>query len=319
VTGVDPELAAALEGAPVLRDEGRDIDWVARRALLAERRQDVPAVPSDRVRFEDLDVRRPDGSSLAIRLYRPRQEPGPLGTLVYFHGGAFALGDLEAESALCESYAAGAGCAVLSVDYRLAPEHPYPAAFDDCMAALAFAAEHAGELGLDARRIAVGGASAGGALAAAVALAARDAGRPALTMQLLVYPVLDDRLQTASMNLDTPVFFRRAAESMWRNYLAGLEGEPPAYAAPARACDLAGLPTAYVLTAESDPLRDEGIDYARRLLAAEVSVELHNYAGAVHGFDLYAPGSALAKRSLEERTVRLRSFLGPRRTEDRCH
>jgi len=308
---LDPELAAALEASAALRDDGGEIDWVGRRALLADRRTSEPPVRSDRVGFDDLDLRRPDGSTFAVRLYRPRHELGPFGALVYFHGGAFALGDLEAEHALCESYSAQAGCAVLSVDYRLAPEHPYPAGFEDGQTVLAFTAEHATELGLDPARLAVGGASAGGALAAALAQAARDAGGPQLVMQFLVYPVMDDRLQTVSMDLDTPVFFRRAAESMWRNYLAGTEGEPPAYAAPGRAADLAGLPPAYVLTAEHDPLRDEAIDYAVRLLAAEVSVELHNYAGAVHGFDVYAPGSALARRSLEERSASLRAFLGP--------
>lgn len=308
----DPELAAALEASAAMRDDGTEIDWVARRALLAERRTNQPPVGADRVLVEDLNLPRRDGSGLAVRLYRPRYEAGPFGALVYFHGGAFALGDLDAEHGLCVSYSAQAGCAVLSVDYRLAPEHPYPAGFEDGQTALAFAAGHASELGLDPARLAVGGASAGAALAAGIAQAARDTAGPPLVLQFLVYPVLDDRLQTASMSLATPVFFRRAAESMWRNYLAGLEGEPPPYAAPGRAGDLAGLPPAYVLTAEHDPLRDEAIDYARRLLAAEVSVELHNYAGAVHGFDIYAPASALARRSLEERSACLRAFLGPR-------
>jgi acetyl esterase/lipase len=309
---LDAELAAALETSVALRDDGSEIDWVGRRALVAERRTPEPLVPSGRVGSEDLGLPRPDGSTLAVRLYRPRHERGPFGALVYFHGGAFAVGDLEAEHAVCELYCARAGCAVVSVDYRLAPEHPFPAGFEDGRTALAFAAEHAAELDLDAARLGVGGASAGGALAAGLAQSARDAGGPPLVLQFLVYPVIDDRLSTASMQLDTPVFFRRAAESMWRNYLAGLEGEPPPYAAPGRADDLAGLPPAYVLTAEHDPLRDEAIDYARRLLAAGVSVELHNYAGAVHGFDLYAPGSALTTRSFEERSARLRAALGPR-------
>jgi acetyl esterase/lipase len=309
---LDAELAAALETSVALRDDGSEIDWVGRRALVADRRTPQSLVPLDLVGSDELGLPRRDGSTLTARLYRPRHERGPLGALVYFHGGAFAVGDLEAEHALCELYSARAGCAVLSVDYRLAPEHPYPAAFEDGRSALTFAAEHAVELGLDAARLAVGGASAGGALAAGLALWARDAGGPALVRQFLIYPVIDDRLQTASMQLDTPVFFRRAAESMWRNYLGGLEGEPPAYAAPGRADDLAGLPPAYVLTAEHDPLRDEAIDYARRLLAAGISVELHNYAGAVHGFDLYVPASALARRSFEERSASLRAVLGPR-------
>ena len=311
MTVLDPELAAALETSAALRDDGGEIDWVARRQLLSERRTSDPLVRADRVGFEDLHLPRRDGLTLAVRLYRPRHEVGPFGALVYFHGGAFAVGDLEAEHALCEFYCAQAGCAVLSVDYRLAPEHPYPAGFEDCQAALEFAAEHTAELGLDGTRLAVGGASAGGALAAGVAQAARNGGGPPLVLQFLVYPVIDNRLETASMQLATPVFFRRAAESMWRNYLSGLEGEPPAYAVPGRADDLAGLPPAYILTAEYDPLRDEAIDYARRLLAARVSVELHNYAGAVHGFDLYAPVWAVTKRSLEERSAFLRAFLGP--------
>jgi acetyl esterase len=309
---LDPELAAALEASAALRDDGCEIDWVGRRQLLGQRRSSEPPVRADRVGFEDLDVPRRDGSTLAVRLYRPHREVGPFGALVYFHGGAFAVGDLDAEHALCEFYCADAGCAVLSVDYRLAPEHPYPAGFEDGQAALEFAAGHTAEFGLDGARLAVGGASAGGALAAGLAQSARDAGGPRLLFQFLVYPVIDDRLQTSSMQLATPVFFRRAAQSMWRNYLGGAEGEPPAYAVPGRAVDLAGLPPAYVLTAEHDPLRDEAIDYAQRLLAADVSVELHNYAGAVHGFDLLAPAWATTKRSLEERSAFLRTFLGPR-------
>jgi acetyl esterase/lipase len=159
----------------------------------------------------------------------------------------------------------------------------------------------------------VGGASAGGALAAAVAQMARDRGGPALCYQLLVYPVVDDRLATGSSQFsDTPIFTRSAAESMWRAYLGHDPGaDTPPYAAPGRAIDLAGLPPAYVLTAELDPLRDEGIEYAAGLLQAGVSVELHQYAGTFHGFQSYAPDTAVARRATDEQVAALRGAFSP--------
>ena len=207
------------------------------------------------------------GTEIPIRVYEPVARPaGPGPALVFFHGGAFVLGDRYTEELRCLRYAAEAGCVVVSVDYRLAPEHPFPAGVDDCYAGLQWTVSHAAELDIDPDRVGVGGSSAGGALAAAVALMARDRGGPALAVQILNYPVIDDRMQTPSMRAfdATPMWTSGSNADMWQHYLGDPEhrGDVSPYAAPGRAPDLTGLPPAYVLTAELDPLRDEGIEYA---------------------------------------------------------
>jgi acetyl esterase/lipase len=187
----------------------------------------------------------------------------------------------------------------------LAPEHPFPAAVDDCYAALSWTAAGADDLGIDRSRVGVGGVSAGGGLAAAVALMTRDRGVPVVAFQMLIFPVLDDRMATASMAfVDTPLFDGPAAARMWSSYLDANRSSTSPYAAPARAEDLRGLPPTYLATGEFDPLRDEGISYALRLLAAEVSVELHNFAGTFHTFDVFP--TAISKRAANEQVEWLR-------------
>jgi acetyl esterase/lipase len=216
-------------------------------------------------------------------------------------------GDLDTEDLRCVRLAHDAGCVVLSVDYRLAPEHRYPAALDDACAVLRWAAESASDLDLDPARLGVVGASSGGNLAAATALVARDRGGPPVAFQLLVYPTLDDRRQTASQQfVGTPMVDGRDCERCWDYYLGNDRDGVSAYAAPARAADLTGLPPTYQMTAELDPLRDEGIAFATRLLAAGVSVDLHQFAGAFHGFDLFP--TALSQRALDEQVAWLRSI-----------
>jgi acetyl esterase len=199
------------------------------------------------------------------------------------------------------------------VEYRLAPEHPFPAGLHDCYSALVFLAGAADELGVDTERLALLGASAGGGLAAATALLARDLGGPPLCFQMLHIPELDDRLETPSMRtfVDSPLWTRPLAAVSWEAYLgAGAHsGDVSAYAAPARAADLSGLPPAYISTAENDPLRDEGILYALGLLQAGVSVELHQFPGTFHGSALVA-SAAITKRAQRESTVALRRALG---------
>jgi acetyl esterase len=258
-------------------------------------------------------------ADIPVRVYAPvengsRPRPG----IVFFHGGAFVMGDMYTEELRCLRYAADAACVVVSVEYRLAPEHPYPAAIDDGYRALKWTASNPDELGIDAERLAVAGSSAGGALAAAMALKARDTGGPPLVFQLLNYPVLDDRMQTPSMQLfdSTPLWTNRSTADMWTHYLGAhhdgdRDGEVSLYAAPARATDLRGLPPAYVLTAELDPLRDEGIDYARRLMEAGVPTELHSVSGACHGFDIVAGTGALGRRALDEQIQALLRGLSP--------
>ncbi|MFC6878598.1 MULTISPECIES: alpha/beta hydrolase [Actinomadura] len=327
---MDPELAGALTGMPYvgLADPG-----AARAAM-----RDLVAVLSEpasdeRVEVADREVPGPPGAPpVPVRTYRPRWAPGASPSrapaaeggpepgrdrspvLVYFHGGGFVTGDLGNEHARCLDIAAD-GIAVVSVDYRLAPEHPFPAGFLDCYAATVWAYEHAAELGADPSRIAVGGGSAGGGLAAAVALRARDENGPPLAFQLLLYPVLDDRMDTPSMRAFTepPLFNRGDVAHMWRHYLKGSPDAAsrgaPVYAAPARAGDLRGLPPAYVLAAEFDPLRDEDLDYARRLIEAGVPTELRHVPGVYHGFDGVVQ-ARVARRALAEQRRALREALG---------
>jgi acetyl esterase/lipase len=211
---------------------------------------------------------------------------------VYIHGGGFVIGNVDTFHAESGSLAHEVGTVVVSVDYRLAPEDPFRAGLEDCYAALLWTVEQADELGIDVGRVAVGGESAGGGLAAALALLARDRGGPALSFQFLGIPELDDRLDTPSMCAftDTPLWNRPLAILSWQHYLSGsttVDGRDGLhYAAPARAQDLSGLPPAYLYTCEFDPLRDEGLRYGQRLLEAGVRVESHHYPGTFHGSSL---------------------------------
>jgi acetyl esterase len=222
---------------------------------------------------------------LDARLYRPAGGGGPLPVVLYFFGGGWTLGNLDTCDEVCRRLCAGAGCLVMSVGYRLAPEHPFPAAPLDCYAAVKWAAKHVDGYGGDPSRLAVAGDSAGGNLAAAVTLQARDGG-PSLTCQVLVYPNTCYGLETASMreNTNPALFNRRSVAWYWGHYLARPEDGADPLASPLRAGDLSGLPPALVITAEHDPLRDEGEQYADRLAQAGVPVTRQRYEGMVHGF-----------------------------------
>jgi acetyl esterase len=319
---LDPELAQVLAGFPNGVDPGgnlRDMNVIrmlrSTLDLLGAMGASLPT--DDRVVVADRSM--PGlgpGTEIPLRIYAPvTREAGPAPALVFFHGGAFVLGDRYTEELRCLRYAAEAACVVVSVDYRLAPEHPFPAAVDDCYAGLEWTVSHAAELDIDPGRIGVGGSSAGGALAAAIALMARDRGGPALTVQILNYPVIDDRMQSASMRAfdSTPMWTSGSNADMWQHYLGDPEkrGAVSVYAAPGRATDLIGLPPAYVLTAEIDPLRDEGIEYATRLMEAGVPTELHTVPGACHGFDIIAATQTLGQRAIEEQVRALVRGLRP--------
>jgi acetyl esterase len=303
---VDSELSDALAGMPYVSLA----DPVKARAAMRDLAAALDGVPAADERVEVADRTVPGG--VPVRIYRPERPAGP--ALVYFHGGGFVTGDLENEHRRCLDFAAELGIVVVSVDYRLAPEHPFPAPFEDAWAATVWTHAHAAGLGADPGRVAVGGGSAGGGLAAAVALRARDEGGPPLVFQLLLYPVLDDRMDTPSMRAYTepPLFNRGEAEHMWRHYLGPDRGTPgwetPVYAAPARAKDLSGLPPAYVLVAEADPLRDEDLAYARRMMEAGVPLELRLVRGAYHGFDGVLSAAVARWAQARQRAALRRAF-----------
>ncbi|MDT7693685.1 MAG: acetyl esterase [Pseudonocardiales bacterium] len=232
----------------------------------------------------DRTVPGPAGE-IPVRVYTPAGE-GPLPVVVYFHGGGWVIGDLEVVDQPCRQLASAAGAIVVSVDYRLAPEHRYPAAFDDSYAATVWVGAHAAEIGGDPARLAVAGDSAGGNLAAAVALAARDRGGPELAAQLLIYPVTDFNFGTASYqdNREGYLLTKGSMQWFWAHYLGAQDLDKDPYACPLRADSLVGLPPAYVATSEYDPLRDEGEAYARRLEEAGVAVTAKRFDGMLHGF-----------------------------------
>ncbi|MEV1118001.1 alpha/beta hydrolase [Actinosynnema sp. NPDC049800] len=249
------------------------------------------------------------GGDLPIRIYRPVDAAGPLPTLVYFFGGGWALGSIETSDEICRALANAVPCQVITVGYRLAPEHKFPAAVDDCRTAVAWIAAHAAELGVDPDRLAVAGDSAGGNLAAVVTL---DRGGPALAAQVLVYPNTDHRGDTESMreNDDPAAFNRRSVAWYWGHYLASPDDGRDPRASPLLAEDLTGLPPALVITAEHDPLRDEGERYAERLRAAGVPVIATRYAGVAHGFFAMSGVVDAAREARAEVAAFLRTYLG---------
>ncbi|MEV5436720.1 alpha/beta hydrolase [Streptomyces sp. NPDC052682] len=296
---MDPELEAFI---PLFPAADLD-DPVAARKNLSELAAAVPAPDTGAMDVEDRTV--PADPAVPVRIYRPHQAQG---AIIWLHGGGFVMGDLDTEHPWAARLADLSGAVVVSVGYRLAPEDPFPAALDDAYAVLTWAAGHAAELGFDPERIAVGGHSAGGGLAAALALRARDEQGPAICFQLLNQPGLDDRQETWSRRnfTDTPWMTRDKAAAAWRHYLGGASATP--YAAPARAADLSGLPPAYLATAELCPNRDEDIAYALRLLQAGVSVELHQWPGTFHGSQAIL-SAEVSRRQIAELGAALRRGL----------
>ncbi|MFH9426567.1 alpha/beta hydrolase [Streptomyces sp. NPDC017529] len=310
VPAVDPEIQTLLDTADTGVFPVYGLDEVLadpQRYALLRARPDTPV--DGRVKVRDLYIPGPAGQ-LRLRIYRPDTPDTPdLPMILYVHGGAFTYGSPEAEEGRAVRYARDARAVVVSVDYRLAPEHPYPAAADDAYAALAWIAAHPAELGGDRARIAVAGGSAGGNIAAATVLRARDQAGPHVLFQSLTYPGVDGSLTSASVRefTDTPVLNRGAMELAWQYYAKDSHADP--YASPLHAADLGGLPPAYIAVAEVDPLRDEGRDYAARLSAAGVTTELVQVPGAVHGFDLLFPQARISERNLTDQVRALREAL----------
>ncbi len=273
---------------------------------------DSMQLPRPEVKVAEVEDRRVPGPAgeVPVRIYRP-DGPATLPGLVYFHGGGWVIGSIETHDGSCRDLANRIGCVVVSVDYRLAPEHPHPAAAEDCYAATKWVSENATALGVDATRIGIAGDSAGGNLAAVVALMARDRGGPALRHQLLVYPVTDADFSRPSYreNAEGYLLTTKAMEWFWGHYVPDPSRREDAYVAPLRAPDLAGLPPAFVLTAEYDPLRDEGEALARRLEQAGVPTRLTRYDGAIHGFFAMGLLSEVARRAVDDAVAELRRAL----------
>lgn len=264
----------------------------------------LDAKPVALPKIEDLNICGPRGD-IALRCYTPRLSDAPLPVLLWYHGGGFVLGGLNSYDALCRKLAQLSDCIVVAVDYRLAPEHKFPAAVEDCFAALDWAAEHADGLGGDLRRIAVAGDSAGGNLAAVCALLAREADHPKLAFQLLVYPCTASRPDSGSHHrfADGYLLTRKSILWFYQHYLGDENDSRDFRYAPLLTEDLSDLPPALVIVADHDPLYDEGVAYAKRLRAAGNSVELADYPGMVHAF--YSMSGAVdAARDALERSAR---------------
>jgi acetyl esterase len=286
-----------------------ELEPVKARELTAAQRATLPPGPDALV--QDRQIEGPNGT-IGLRIFRPLGSDGKrLPVLVWFHGGGFVIGSVPESDGDCRHLATLASITVVSVDYRLAPEHPFPAAADDCFAATSWVVERAAELGIDASRVAVGGDSAGGNLATVVALMARDRGTPRIRFQLLVYPVADlVTLDTRSHHDNAEGYFLTRKSMFWfrDHYLPREADRKNPYASPLHA-DLRFLPPAFVVTAEFDPLRDEGEQYAERLERAGAVVTHRRYDGMIHGFFSMSAFLDDGKRALNDCAAALKDAL----------
>ena len=298
---VDPGLRGALEFLPPDLLDLNDVPGT--RVKLANLFGALPAPVVEGVKSEDRHVPGPAGDpDVRVRIYQPIDRPALLPALFWIHGGGYVLGDIEGDDAHSLHIAKEINCVVVSVEYRLAPEHPFPAPMEDCYAALKWLAQNAAELGVDPNRIAIGGASAGGGMTAGLALLVRDRGEIKICFQLPIYPMIDDRNVTpSSREITEPKVWNRQANLLaWKAYTGYEPGDDriSPYAAATRAKDLAGLPPAYIPTGELDLFLDENIEYAQRLIQAGVPTELHIYRGAYHGFYVFAPDADVSQRCI---------------------
>ncbi|USA52270.1 alpha/beta hydrolase [Acinetobacter sp. C32I] len=252
------------------------------------------------------------GREIRVLIYRSKTVQQSSPAVLWIHGGGYVMGTAEMDAGLCERFVLEAGCQVIAVDYRLAPEHPYPAALEDCYDSLCWLSENATALGIDAEKIAVVGASAGGGLTAALSLLARDRGGPKIAFQMPLYPMIDDRHQTRSSTeiQDSRVWNEQSNRSAWAMYLGGLPvPNVSSYAAPARAKDYSCLPPTYTCVGDQDPFRDETMDYVAALAKAGVPTEFHLYPGCFHGFDGYAPMTGIGQQAIQQYVQALAIFF----------
>jgi acetyl esterase/lipase len=309
---IDPESRQPLDQLLAVMPGGFNAipDIVARRDVAAQMLAAIEVPPNPNVTHEDRAVPGPEGApDISVRVYRPVNASGTLPGVYYIHGGGMVLGDVEGENAVAEQVCEQVGAVVVSVEYRLAPEEPHPAQAEDCYAGLVWMARNAAELGFDPGRLAVYGGSAGGGLAIAMVLLARDRGFPAIRFQMPIYPMIDHTNETPSSQeiTDIGIWDRAANIEAWDWYLGG--GKPDQYAAPALAEDLSGLPPAFIDVGTCDMFRDEDIAFAMRLMQAGVPTELHVNPGAYHASEILAPQAALSRRIWERRFDALRRAL----------
>jgi acetyl esterase len=313
---LDPQLKPLIDAMESNPDAKQTHEQSPEEAREAYRALGAMFGPGEAVaRLENRSFPGPE-SKVPLRIYTPEGE-GPFAVLVFYHGGGFVIGDLDSHDKECRALCNRAGCIVVAVHYRLAPEHPFPAAPNDCYAALQWVAAHASEFRGDPSRLAVGGDSAGGNLSAVIALLARDQDGPPLRFQLLIYPTVDarslDAYPSQAENASGPILKRETMEYFMGHYMgSGSQSDSnrmDVRASPILAESLAGLPPALIITAELDPLRDEGEAYAEALEAAGVSTVLCRYDGQPHAFFQLSPILDAGKLALDQAAAALREYL----------
>ncbi|QLC90771.1 alpha/beta hydrolase [Priestia megaterium] len=297
---VNPELLPGLEIFPELDLHPENLQ--ASREGIAQMR--TPTVVDESLSLTDEVIIGPDDNPLTLRIYRPKSINESLPVLLWIHGGGYILGSIDDDDDTCMRFVKEANCVVISVDYRLAPEHPYPAPIEDCYAALKWIADNAEPLNIDPNRIGVAGASAGGGLTAALTLLARDRQYPSICFQMPLYPMIDDGNNTPSTNeiKEGLVWNQKTNEAGWKMYLGELykSDNIPAYAAPARAEDYCNLPYTYTCVGQLDPFRSETLTYVSKLAEAGVDVEFHLYPGAYHWFEQLNPNDKVSIHAVNE-------------------
>ena len=303
---IDPELIPSIEIIPVDGSFNFD-DLPAAREMSTQMFSEMAAQmpPVEGVDSEDISIPGPAGApDITARIYKPKNLSGSKPGMLWIHGGGYILGDLDVDDYNLRQMCVNTGCIILSTNYRLAPEDPFPAPVEDCYASLKWMVGNSQILGIDKSRIAIGGGSAGGGIAAGLAIMTRDMGEIEIVFQLLIYPMIDDRNITPSSHTitDPRTWDREKNIFAWKAYLGDSveDGNVSPYAAAARAEDLSGLPPAYIAVGELDLFLDEDIEYAQRLLQAGISTELHVYPGATHGFDSVL-NAAVSRKFIENR------------------
>lgn len=309
-TRIHPELQRAAKSSPAVDFNKSNIRFINFMMSLMFRPQQAADLSIRNIYIPAIED---SGRKIRLRVYKPTPEPASAPVLLWLHGGGYVIGRPEMDDLVCMGYARELGIAVVSVDYRLAPKHPFPAGLHDAYTALAWVASQESVMGFDTTRIAVGGQSAGGGLAAALAQMAHDRREIPLAFQLLIYPMLDDRtaLRTDIDDRENRTWTQKSNRYAWEAYLGGKYGAEtvPQYAVPARREDLAELPPAWIGVGDLDIFHDENLAYGRRLVESGVACETRVFPGAFHGFDRFAPESSMVRDFNQTQIAALRKYL----------